>query len=96
MSETDLSCGAPALPESDAEHRLKSLAKRLAQACAASVDDRRLRATVRTRCYNESLSLLRQIDERRNAERLRHRRLLAAAGAAVVVLALGNLGLLLL
>lgn len=81
----------PALPgEPGAEHELKSLAKHLARAATAAIDDRHVRAQVRTHCYNQTLALLRQVDRRWDAER---RRLLRAVTATAATAATATLAL---
>jgi hypothetical protein len=78
-------------PEHDAEALLKSVAKNVAQQVAAGVADRRLRADVRTRCYNELVPLLRQVAGGLVVERARLRRARLGAGAALGLLAVAVL-----
>ncbi len=68
-----------------AEQALKSLAKHLARSATAGIDDRHVRAQVRATCYNQTLDLLRQVDERWRADRHRLRRLLLASAAAAAL-----------
>jgi hypothetical protein len=70
----------------DAEQALKSLAKQLARDSAADIEDRHLRARLRTRYYNQLLSLLRHFDSQRTADRQRQRRWLTAAAGTIALL----------
>lgn len=72
----------------DAEAALKSLAKAVAKDTAAQIPDRHLRAQVRTSCYNQMVNVLRILDGRLAAQRLRHRRTAMVLGSVAAVLAI--------
>lgn len=74
-------------PGSDPGTSLKSLAKSMAKDAAAQIPDRHLRAQVRTTCYNRMVSVLRVVDDRLAAQRLRHRRMSMTLGAVSALLA---------
>lgn len=74
-------------PGYDPGASLKSLAKAMARDAAAQIPDRHLRAEVRTTCYNRMVSVLRVVDGRLAAQRLRHRRMSMALGAVSALLA---------
>ncbi|MEQ8858779.1 MAG: hypothetical protein RIC56_09040 [Pseudomonadales bacterium] len=84
----------PATPGTEPE--LKSLAKHLARSATAEIGDRHVRAQVRTRCYNQTLALLRQVDERWRAQRRRLLRALTAAAATALTTTLALVAVLLL
>lgn len=76
------------------DHTIKSVAKAVAQDMSESVPDRRLRADVRTRCYNELVPLLRQLSVSQAWDRARYRRMSATAATAIGLLTLGVCSLL--
>ena len=77
------------------DHTIKGVAKAVAQQMSESVADRRLRAAVRTRCYNELVPLLRQLSVHQACDRARYRRTSGTAAAAIALLTLGLCALLL-
>lgn len=81
---------------SGSEQQLKSLAKSLARTTTADIDDRRIRAQVRAACYNQTLELLRNADQRWRAERERHRRWLVTSSAAAMLTGAALTGVLLI
>ncbi len=73
--------GLPRRAGADAENTLKTLAKTLARDATAEIHDRHLRARIRTRCYNQALCVLRDLEGRHAAQRQRDRRALAVLGS---------------
>jgi hypothetical protein len=73
-----------AVPELD--HRAKSAAKRLAQDLTAEIGDRHLRARLRTRCYNQAVALLDELNRMHARRDARARQAVLGAGAAGAVL----------
>lgn len=69
-----------------ADHTSKALAKGLAREIATGIGDRRIRAEVRTRSYNQLVALLQGFDTRLAAEHARRRRLLTGAAGIIAVL----------
>lgn len=74
-------------PGPDPEATLKQLAKTLARDATARIGDRHLRALVRTDCYNQVVTLLRHIDQRRQSLLERQRRTRLVLGSTVLALA---------
>jgi hypothetical protein len=70
----------------DLDHSAKSAAKRLAQDITAEINDRHLRARLRTRCYNQAVALLEELNRAHARRGLRIRQAALAAGAAGAVL----------
>ncbi len=66
------------------EHTTKSLAKRMAQEAAASIEDRKSRAAARTAYYNQLVNVLRLVSRAQAADRAMWWRMALAsvAGAA--------------
>lgn len=73
----------PADPDTAAE--LKSLAKAAARDASARIGDRRLRAEVRTDCYNHLVAALQQIDHRHLVRRARQQRIQKALAVVALV-----------
>jgi hypothetical protein len=71
---------------------IKSLAKTIARDSTAPIPDRRLRAEVRTRCYNRMVAVLLEIEDKRSLQRSRYNRSqrIMAAITALMAIVLGS------